>query len=67
MIMVVIHLLKHNQYIFLKVEYMVKKARGNKIKVIFQRLHMTSVIFVLIYNLYFGYIVEHCMLDINIF
>jgi len=53
MIMVVIHLLRHNQIFFKKVEYMVKKTKGNKIKVIFQRLHMTSVIFALIYDLNF--------------
>jgi hypothetical protein len=34
-------------------EIMVKKARGAKVKVIFQGLHMTHVIFVLVYNLKF--------------
>jgi hypothetical protein len=29
---------------------MVKRARGTKVKVLFQGLHMTHVIFVLVYN-----------------
>jgi hypothetical protein len=32
-------------------ENMVKGARGTKVKVFFQGLHMTHVIFVLVYNL----------------
>jgi hypothetical protein len=32
---------------------MVKKARDAKVKVIFQGLHMTCVIYVLVYNLKF--------------
>jgi len=32
-------------------ENMVKKAKGAKVKIIFLRLHMTHVIFVLVYNL----------------
>jgi hypothetical protein len=37
---------------------MVKKAKGAKVKVLFQGLHMTHVTFVLVYNLKF------CFLDI---
>ncbi len=38
-------------------ENMVKKAKGAKVKILFQRLQMTRVIFVLVYNLKF------CILD----
>ncbi len=34
-------------------EIMVKGARGAKVKVFFQGLHMTCVIFVLVYNLFY--------------
>jgi hypothetical protein len=34
-------------------EIMVKKAKGAKVKVIFQGLHMTHVIFALVYNFVF--------------
>jgi len=34
-------------------EIMVKKARGAKVKVLFQGLHITRVIFALVYNLKF--------------
>jgi len=34
-------------------ENMVNGAKGAKVKVIFQGLHMTRVIFVLVYNFYF--------------
>ncbi len=34
-------------------ENMVKRARGTKVKVLFQGLHMTCVVFVLAYNLIF--------------
>jgi len=34
-------------------EVIVKRARGAKVKVFFQGLHMTCVIFVLVYNLKF--------------
>jgi len=34
-------------------EIVVKRARGAKVKVLFQGLHMTHVIFVLVYNLKF--------------
>jgi hypothetical protein len=44
------NLLKANS---LKGENMVKGAKGAKVKVLFQRLHMTRVIFVLVYNLKF--------------
>jgi hypothetical protein len=32
---------------------MVKRAKGAKVKVLFQGLHMTCVIYVLVYNLKF--------------
>jgi hypothetical protein len=38
-------------------EVMVKGARGARVKIIFQGLHMTHVIFALVYNLKF------CILD----
>jgi hypothetical protein len=38
-------------------EVMVKGARGAKVKIFFQGLHMTHVIFALVYNLKF------CILD----
>jgi hypothetical protein len=34
-------------------EIMVKGTRGAKVKVLFQELHMTCVIYVLVYNLKF--------------
>jgi uncharacterized membrane protein YagU involved in acid resistance len=34
-------------------ENMVKGARGTKVKVIFQGMHMTHIIFVLVYNFKF--------------
>jgi len=34
-------------------ENIIKKAKGNKVKVLFQGLHMTCVIFVLVYNFIF--------------
>jgi hypothetical protein len=39
-----------NQILF-QGENTVKKARGAKVKVLFQGLHMTCVVFVLVYNL----------------
>jgi len=38
-------------------EIMVKRAKGAKVKVLFQGLHMTHVIFALVFNLKF------CILD----
>jgi hypothetical protein len=38
-------------------EIMIKGAKGAKVKVLFQGLHMTRVIFMLVYNLKF------CILD----
>ncbi len=40
-------------------ENIVKRTKGAKVKVFFQRLHMTCVIFVLVYNL------KVWILDIN--
>jgi hypothetical protein len=40
-------------------EITVKRTRGAKVKVLFQGLHMTHVIFVLVYNFKF------CILDIS--
>jgi len=37
-------------------ESMVKEAKGAKVKVIFQGLHMTHVIFVLLYNFKFCFL-----------
>jgi hypothetical protein len=36
---------------FLEGENTIKGARGTKVKVLFQGLHMTHVIYVLVYNL----------------
>jgi hypothetical protein len=44
---------------------MVKKARGNKIKVIFQRLHITNVIFALLYNLNFIFWIHSITLHVK--
>jgi len=40
-----------------------------KVKVLFQGLHMTHVISMLVYNLklYFGYLLYHNVLDLNMF
>jgi hypothetical protein len=35
-------------------ENMVKRTKGAKVKIIFQRLHMTHVIFMLVYDLLFN-------------
>jgi hypothetical protein len=39
-------------------ENIVKGAKGAKVKIIFQRLHMTHVVFVLVYNLNLHFILH---------
>jgi hypothetical protein len=51
-------------------EITVKGIRGTKVKVLFQGVHMTGVIFALVYNLKFCILntpFNICILDINIF
>ncbi len=44
---------KFNGFFVVMGENIVKRAKGTKVKVIFQGLHMTHVIFVLVYNFKF--------------
>jgi len=51
-------------------EITIKGAKGGKVKVLFQGLHMTCVILTLVYKLkimYFRYFIQHYILNINTF